>query len=313
MATATSGGWNFDVNLIPSTDNEEILVAFVDVLVAAGWTVIARSDGTTVTSDGSENSASDWNNNNAWTHLRDPTGTGGRDLTIERGLSSQSLRVYQSLRGDPMTGGTPTAPPTPTGTQIQLVGTAGNFDTAFFNSTIASSRYHMGAGQTAMGETGDVYPFYLLRRATPGATGSKTMGVLPVKTVADGVTGDADSEPWIALTAASFASFMLLTGWYKAGLTGETAVVGGLTTSLDTNEYGLNPYTGAYDRPGVFVYDNTGGLLQRKGLVDESVLTWKGDGAHATLDTYQLATEGSAMAVFDSCAIRWPHTVAPLS
>lgn len=311
MAIITSDNYRSEVNFVPVTDNEEVLVALVDVLVDAGWSVIARSDGSTVTSDGSENSAAQWANTDAWTHLRDPTGAGGRDITIQRGSTSRALRMFIGLRGDAMSGGDATTAPTPSGTNGQLIGTGGSYDTAWFPATPSQTRWHMSAGENPEATSGDVYPFYLIGRVTPGGTASKCMVLAPLETPADGVVGDADDEPWVAFVSANLTSSVQLSGWFKANLTGEQFVVGGITLeSQPTNMRGLNPYSGLYDQAQLMVHDATAGLLQRKGVIPADFMRWEGDSAHASLETYNLATEGNAFALFDDIAIRWPHATS---
>ena len=311
MAIVESDGYHTEPNFVPASINEEVLVALVDVLVAAGWTVIARSDGSTVTSDGSENTSGQWANASAWTHLRDPTGAGGRDLSIQRGASHLQLRMYISLRGDPMTGGNATTPPTPSGINAQLIGSGGSYDTSFFPSTPANIRWHMSAGEAPEATSGDVYPFYIIGRATPGGAASKAMILAPVTTSADGVVGDADDEPWCAFVSSSLTSGVQVSAWFKANLVGEAFVVAGLAVeSQPTNMRGLNPYSGLYDQAQIMVHDSTGGLLQRKGVIPADFMRWEGDSAHASLESYNLATEGNSFALFDDMAIRWPHATS---
>ena len=310
MAASTSGGWSFDPNLVPSVRSEEMLVSMTACLVHAGWTRLARSDGTTVTSDGSANTSTQWANSNAWEHLEDPDG--GREVTLERGTNDRQVRGYLGKMGAALTGGTPTAPPTSAGNVIQIIGTSGGFSGSFLHAgTFNARRHHFGAGQSAV--AGDFYPFYWISRVTPGAASGYRCVMLGVDTPADGTVGDPDSEPWAGLCGIGTAmtSGQQWTGWYKAGLTGEQALVNGLEAAQNTFYRGLNPYTGGYDLSRVYIHDSTGGVTQRKGLALD--MRWDGDLAHGTLDTYNLATEGDSWCIFGDMAVRWPHGVAPLS
>ena len=64
MALHTDGDWEFDVNREVVSTDAEFFFRLSSLLLIAGWTVIERSDGTTV-SVGVQNSAGEWDNSNA--------------------------------------------------------------------------------------------------------------------------------------------------------------------------------------------------------------------------------------------------------
>lgn len=314
-----SGGWSFEPNYKTVTRPEDLLEALGDVLVDAGWTLINASDGTTVGT--SRLTSADWDNSDAWEHYRDPSGTGGRDISIQHNGVTSS-RIFMSLRGDPMTGGTPTVAPTPTGTRGEILSAAAQGYQNWLENTAGTQTWHIGAASAAYGETDDVYPFYCIRRDSPSgnATGTPVL-LVPVRTTADGTTGDADAEPWVCFTGANLPGASC-SGWFKAGLTGESFVRNGLRVVEESvgQFEGLNPYRNDYDRWVLLIDDDTGGLEQRKGIIDPRVMCRRGAGSHTSYDTYNLTTEAvdspvthGAMLVLDFICFRWPHNVAPVA
>lgn len=304
MAVHTDLPWHYDVNR-NSADNRDHLVAFGDMLIAAGWTVQGSSNGTTPKAG--RNSLADWGNSNAWEHFRDPAG--GRDFVWQRTTTVHSLRAYLSNAGDPMTGGTGATPPAaPTSTQI--LGTGGGF-TGIMTSTASGGRVHMGARATAVGTSGDVFPFWFVTRNTGTGSGAGAMVVAGIVSPYDGTVGDADAEPWIAWQSAGTISISSQgIAWYKAGLAGVAISNTMITTGPGSSVWvGQSPYSLQDDLPPLFSYDSTGGRQQRKGLVvdvtGESTL-------RANLDTFNLATAGEARVQIDAVTLPWPSTVVPV-
>jgi hypothetical protein len=303
MTIHTSNNWHYNVNEQYATFGDGY-AAWVNVFVAAGWTVIQGSDGTTVTPSVAP-TGTQWNNNNAWVHLRDPGGASGRDLVLQRTTAGHILAVYIGLAGQAMTGGTGSTVPTSTG-RFQIVGTGGAGASNFFGSTtLTNFRYHFAAAAVPGGTSGDVYPFWMLSISTNSVAAAQGAILFDsVISTADGTTGDADAEPWMCAVAAS--SLSTLRGWYKAGLTGETQT-STLTAVEPTGWTGRNALTGRDDLPPLLVQETTGGREQRKGLCEN----YTGDSA--VRGNYQVLSptvEGESRINVSVWTVPWPHNVS---
>jgi hypothetical protein len=303
MTAHLSDNWHYNVNEQYATHGDGYL-AWVNVFLAAGWTVIQGSDGTTVTPSVAP-TASEWNNANAWIHLRDPGGASGRDLVIQRTSSGQTTAIYIGKAGQAMTGGTGSTVPSSAG-RFQILGTGGAGVSNFFaTASLTSYRFHFAAKAVAGGTSGDVYPFWMMAINT-NSTAAPTGFIIfdGVRSTADGTVGDADSEPWVCAVAAT--SFSSLRAWYKAGLTGEVQTSGAIGVEV-TNWTGLNPYTGRDDLSPVFVYETTGGREQRKGLMEHAY------GDSLIRGIYQVlspSVEGESRLNVSAWSIPWPHNVS---
>lgn len=303
MTIHISNNWHYNVNEGYATHGDAY-AAWVNVFLAAGWTAVQSSDGSAVTASVVP-TASQWNNSNAWVHLRDPGGASGRDIAFQRPSSAQNLLFYQGKAGEPMTGGSATVLPSSAG-RIQLVGTGGAAASNFFGtSTISNFRFHFGAAGVASGVSGDVYPFWILIQPTNSASAPQGfMFVDSLTSTADGVVGDPDNEPWAS--ASSQNSLSGLRGWYKAGLSGELQ-----TTTLQASEpstwTGRNPLTLFDDLPPLFVGETTGGREQRKGIFDNVT----GDSAiRGNLAVLSPMTGGECRLNLGVWTIPWPHNVS---
>jgi len=307
MSIHTSDNWHYNINNKYS-NTADAYVDWINVFIAAGWTAVQSSDGTTVTPSVLNNAAA-WGNSNAWTHLRDPGGASGRDIAIQRGSSTfvQNTAVYLGRAGEPLTGGTGSVVPNSTG-RFQLVGTGGAVQSNWMGSSAASNFYfHFAAKAVPGGTSGDVYAFWVIVRSTNSvSSGDQGMVYLiPLTSTADGVVGDADAEPWASTVSNGFSS---LRGWYKSGLTGELQ-----DTTLTANELtswtGINPYTGLDDLSPVYVYSTTGGREQRKGVCED----WYADSAvRGFLQIMSPTVEGASRLNHGSWSIPWPHNVPVL-
>lgn len=302
MTIHTSDNWHYNVNETYATHGDAY-VAWVNVLLAAGWTCIASYDGSTINS-ATPNNVAAWNSNNAWTHLRDPGGASGRDLVIQRSTSAQNTAVYLGKAGEAFGAGSGATAPTAAG-RFQLVGTGGSPQSNWFGTgTISNFYFHFAAKAVAAGTSGDVYQLWVAVRptnSTSGDQGSLVVGAL--STPADGVVGDADSEPWFSHSASS--SLSSLRGWYKAGLTGELQDTG-LTGLELSNWSGINPYSGLDDYSPVLVYSTTGGREQRKGLAEEFFADCS---IRGQLQVLSPTVEGSSRLNIGAWSYPWPHNV----
>lgn len=303
MPSYTDLPWYYNVNDQFATNSEKF-VSMANTLLAAGWTVVDRSDGTTV-SVGGQNSAANWNNNDAWERYRQPGGQ--RDLTIQRGTSDRSVRMYLGRAGILFTGGTATVPPTDA-TAFQIVGSSNNFNTGFFSFTAINEYCHFSAKSTADGATADVYPFYFYT-AIVGTPPTFPLGVYLESVTSP--AGIVDVEPWVNFQSGYTSSNVR--GWYLAGLGGAVAATNLLCNFIGSSHpwSGLNPYVLQDDLCSVFAY-STVVPIQRKGqlinLLSSSPLRANGD-------TFNLATPGQARinwGTYSGVAVPWPSGVTPL-
>lgn len=308
MPSYSDGDWEFNVNEIRA-DNREHLVAFGDLLIAAGWTCVGSSDGTTPKSG--RNTLADWNNTSAWEHFRSPADPGAqRDFVWQRSTTPGTLRAWQGRAGQPFTGGTGAVVPTASGA-LQIIGTGGGYQTNFFPSTATSVRVHMAARSVGIGTFIDVFPFWIVARTTPSGAGSQYVAILPLVSPYEGTVGFSDFEPWVAATGVEVTVTSSLRGWYRANLSGAaqvTSLVGSTPGGSFAAYSGQSPYSGEDDLAPVFVADTTGGVAQRKGVVQDFTAE---NSARADLDTYNLATSGRARVQFGQLTFPWPATVAP--
>ena len=307
MAIITSDGWKFEVNAQYVTLDTELLVFFSATAVAAGWVLLGASDGTTLVTDGTPNTSTQWNNSNAYEYWRDPSALGvGRQMIVIHGPTTRDVKAYVSKAGTQFTGATGAAPPTAVD-QAQMIGTGGGFDTNYLVAA-AGGRNHYGFNTVPQGTTGDVYAFFWIQRSTTSIADSRLI-IEPVNTPANGVVGDADVEPYIGFWGStSTPSSSGVTGWYKAGLTGQQVPPTSLVFAVETNRSGLSGYTGAYDLHTPIWYDAV--PFQNKGTPVNMTYEFAG---HADADTYDLATESKARCIWGSFTVRWPVGVAPLA
>jgi hypothetical protein len=298
MALVNSDGWSFDPNNQWVVVAEDILVLFSAVLRDAGWTILNRGDGTTLTSDGSAHNVTEWQNANAYEHYQDPAGAGGRELTLERGTSGSQVRAFMSRIGFNFATPTLSAAPTLTAAdQCQVLGVGGAYDTSFIGTNV--ERHHLAANSVGQGASGDVYAFYWHVRSSGTGGFAEVMGVSPVTSAA----GTVDTEPYL-----TFAGSLTPGAWYMAGLAGSAHVPGGLAFNSVSNLDGLNPYLTKYELPWYTAHDTTGGLQQIKGtLINERFDAVLADGS-----TYELTVEADARCNWSDIAWKWAHNVAPI-
>lgn len=222
----------------------------IQMLVAAGATKVADSDGTTYSASGLQvtsgaGSAGGLGNANAWVRLRLP---GGREITIQRGANNTVWRVKYSAQAQ-FTGGSPGATQTPTATD-QVVRCGGGTDASptfvAMLSTDASYKLY-GCADSATGG------FWFAMAAN--SNGSQVGGFVldPLGSVLSG-----DTEPTALIFATSSSSFIKsvlestsadangsgVMAWLKYGLAGATfAAMPILAFGGWPNGAGQNPHT----------------------------------------------------------------------
>ena len=267
----------------------DVLVGFVDCFVAAGWTVVERSDGTAVQVGGA-NTAAEWNITGAWTRIADPAGSGtGREVVIEK-FAGANFDMWMGMITEQFSGGA--VGTRPTTTNEAQVGAP--------NSAIngVTNRYRFIVATAPQGSTGDVYGFAFFRCSTTG--GLSSCVVEPVMSPADGTYGIPNPEPWV-----SFNSTALNTGnwraWYSAGLVGQAWVLLSAETFTETSV--SDPHAAAYVA-NVPQWRGTGATAFHTGPavnLIERPLT-----GHSYPDTYNLSTDARIL-IGSTLAHIWPN------
>lgn len=196
--------YHFQTNLTPATWTLCVYQC-ITVLLAAGWTKIKDSDGTTYSSSGVQVTsgaagAGGLNNASAWVNLKAP-GAASDQLCFQRGTASDvTWRVtFSPVAG--FAGGTPGATRVPTATDSILC-LGGGTDAAptyatWFSGTEGSCRYNAGASDLAP------YTFWCQGWPTGGGTG--TGGMFFDGTV-NGIGNDNDPHVYCLDTAGFSAS-----------------------------------------------------------------------------------------------------------
>lgn len=303
MPSYSSGDWFFNVNDIFATNGEKFESHSL-TLRQAGWALLGKNDGAVSIPAGTPLTAAQWGAvNNAWEWYRDPAG--GRDLTLQRGSTNRSVRMYMGQRGIPFTGGDTTDPPSAATTRFQIIGTGDLFATTWWSSTANSEVVDIGAKSTFSGPHGEVFPFWHRARVI-GGSGGNSMMLGAVWSPA----GAADLEPWV--NNQNLAAFPGTTQrcWYLAGLPGEAREFAANGQVLSAWS-GQNPYNNRDDLTPVF-FGRSSGLLQRKGQLLDILGS---DPIRAFGDTVEL---GAALAYFNHVAsvngalTPWPSGVAPI-
>jgi hypothetical protein len=316
QSTATNGGAAALWNLITT-------------LVAAGWTKVRDSDGTTYSASGTQVTGpaagtNGLNNARAWFVMQQPGG--GRQFCFQRATAGTDYqwRVKYSYSAG-FSGGSPAATVTPSATdEVVLLG-GGTDASPSFGSMFASSpgtyRAHCIAQDAAVS---GVYAFYCF--CTPNAGGSPNGGIW-LEPLAAGSFPAADTDPCIVggcttspfgTTAANYRA------WYMKG-TGSEAFVdmglvvpyqsvsaaGGSTQLMGTNSaslVGVNPYDSEDNAmPAMFARQGVASQPGWKGFA--SALKIKGVLRNYP-DTANLATD--AYVYVDNCLVPWPDGVTPL-
>lgn len=104
------------VNNVVTVGTADYFNAIKTALLAAGWELMASSNGTTYTAGSTPDRLPDvasWNNSGAWCRLREPGGAGGREYCFMRG-SSATTAIIKYSRATGFVGGSPGATTLPT-------------------------------------------------------------------------------------------------------------------------------------------------------------------------------------------------------
>lgn len=227
----------------------------ISMLIAAGATKAADSDGTTYSATGTQvtsgsSGAGGLGNTSAWVRLQLP---GGRELTFQRGASNTQWRVKYSASAG-FTGGSPGATQTPTATDGQIRiggGTDASPTYVSWFSADASYKLYGGAGGATDG-------FWF---ATVAIVGGAQVAGMFFDPLSSSTTSDGDTcVIGVSISGSAFTSSILIAnsatattggvmGWLKYGLAGSGYVAIPALTLNDgggamwPSAAGTNPHT----------------------------------------------------------------------
>ncbi len=222
----------------------------IQMLIAAGATKLADSDGTTYSAVGTQvtsgaSGAGGLGNTSAWVRIQLVS---GRELTIQRGSSNINWRVKYSAQAH-FTGGSPGATQTPTATDSAIrCGGGTDASPTYANTMPTDASYKLyGCANSATGG------FWFAQVLNAGGSQSGGLILDPLGSV---LSGDTEATALIvALNGASFTSSTMgstsadatgsgVMAWLKYGLAGATfAAMPILTFGGWPNGAGQNPHT----------------------------------------------------------------------
>jgi len=195
--------YTFDVNELPATGSLAMYQHIAN-LIAAGWTKVSDSDGTTYSAGGTQvtgggGGAHGFGNTSAWVRLRCPVVNGNaREIVIQRSSGSTQYRTkYSAAAG--FSGGAPSATQVPSATDEVLIHGSGSDGAPGFQTVFAtdnSYRCHSCAGGA-----GEGYAFYLLTIATGGFTSIQCAWFMDTLQAFD--VGDPDPTWWFFTFSSS--------------------------------------------------------------------------------------------------------------
>ena len=316
------------VNVIAAEPGEAVY-NLMTVLIAAGWTHVASSDGTTFSTVSNQITAASDLNQDAFFVLEDPGGR--RQYAFQRGNASGSqwLILYSALDGF-TTGGDATTVPSATD-EVEIKGNGARAAATWFGDT-ANIRTHAVAEDSP---TGDVYPFWIVSMPVGVVTVENLMWVAPLipgsfpaeASPATPSTGDADPCLVCAVSSGVGALFGGTTnyfgdvtsnayGWFKYNYAGEEEWVNFMGTNSGGADFnapgnlGNNPYTEGVDLLPCIWYRPVNGFSQQQGF--KGITDWiKWTGINRQWpETVGLATD--AHIHLNDLALPWPENVQPL-
>lgn len=302
-----------DVNtVIGANGGAEAIKRLIDVMISAGWTKVADSDGTTYSSSGTQvtgyaSGANGLNNARAWVRMREPGGR--REFLFQRDTSTneQNWRVLYSAL-DRFTGGSPGATQTPSATDEQtILGGGSHASPSFAQLFVAGGgyRWHAIAQSTAVG---GAYGFWAFSTTVSVGDNLTAIAGEPLR---DGSYPVEDTDPYVVglrYTAgvSAFGNYagthMAWRFWTAQNLAGESFRS---VNNADPLLLPVSPYNSKF--------------VKQPMRVIESAQSWKGIvhhrehrsvSAHAYPDTYDLTTD--AKVVVGYSLVPWPNNVAPI-
>lgn len=291
----------------------------IQMLVAAGATKLADSDGTTYSSSGTRvtsgaSGAQGLGNASAWVRLQLP---GGRELTIQRGASNTVWRIKYSAQTH-FTGGSPGATQTPSATDEALRFGGGSdasptYSTLF--ATDASYKLYGGAGGATDG-------WWMCTSLIAGGAANAGMYMDPLSstTTSDGdtcvigvaVSGSPFSSSSIGSNSATATGAGVL-GWLKYGLAGAGFVAIPALTINDNggamwpNAAGTNPHT-TKDALELIQYGRKSSLSAPTGPKGVSKFVAWNASSRSPLETYSIDSTRDRI-VFGDVSFPWNGAV----
>jgi len=291
----------------------------ISMLISAGATKLADSDGTTYSSSGTRvtgggSGSNGLGNTSAWVRLQLP---GGRELTIQRGASNTVWRVKYSASAH-FTGGSPGATQTPSATD-EAIRLGGGTDasptyTSIF-ATDATYKLYGGAGGATDG-------FWFATVLIVGGTQSAGMFFDPLSssTTSDGdacvigvsISGSAFTSGTLGLNSASATTGGVM-GWLKYGLAGSGFVAIPALTLNDgggamwPNVAGTNPHT-TKDALELLQYGRKSSLSAPTGPKGVSNFVAWNASSRSSLETYSVDSTRDRI-VFSDLNFPWNGAV----
>ena len=174
--------YKYSLNQTPATGAEamfQLKAVLTTPSTGAGWTVLSSSDGSTYNASGDQitasgSGASGMANDSAWFVVRDPSGSGGRQLCIQRGTANYSWRIKYSASAG-FSGGSPSATQTPSAAdEVFLCGSGGDSSPIFsshFYTSDGSYRCHIVADNDAASK----YSFWMACYPTGGGAPNQAL------------------------------------------------------------------------------------------------------------------------------------------
>jgi hypothetical protein len=291
----------------------------VQMLIAAGATKAADSDGTTYSSSGTRitsgsSGAQGLGNTSAWIRLQLP---GNRELTIQRGTTNTVWRIKYSASAR-FTGGSPGATQTPSATDEAIRVGGGTDASPTYTSIFASDatyKLYGGAGGATDG-------FWFATTLIAGGAQSAGMFFDPLSssTTSDGdacviglsISGSAFTSGTLGSNSAT-ASTGGVMGWLKYGLAGSGFVAIPALTLNDgggamwPNVAGTNPHT-TKDALELIQYGRKSSLSAPTGPKGISKFVAWNAASRSSLETYSVDSTRDRI-VFSDLNFPWNGAV----
>jgi hypothetical protein len=222
-----------------------IFFAMRGVLLSAGWTSVADSDGLTYSAAGtqithSSTGAGGFQNARAWMRLRDPSGR--REIVLQNivigalnGTGSWRMKVSEFSR---FTGGSPAATVTPAASDEQvLVGGGSDASPTGANwGGAATLRVHIVAENVSIG---GVWPFQV--ECTNPGTATQSGSQIFCEAMAPGSYDAADAAPCVWFGAGNALFSNSASGWAAYGTGSQTWVTMTYAPGIYSGSMGVDP------------------------------------------------------------------------
>lgn len=208
---------HFTVNQTPSS-HPVAVYQLIATMIAAGWTMVRSSDGTTfgagvhVTSSGT--GAGGWNNSASWVCLQQPSGNsapyaGNRQLIFQnQSQNGNGWRICYSISGA-YSGGNATQTPT-AADEVVIFGGGTAAAPQYYGWINASATTYRCEAMADDGSAGTKFPFafYMVCFANGGASGA--VGGMYMDAVTNYETGDTD--PFVFFGGVANSAALTLAG-----------------------------------------------------------------------------------------------------